>query len=117
MSFDLSQLCFSSASHGVVDHLVKLLHDKSDRVQVAAAVTLLAIGASHERVRHVPVRRALTQYSNTARDVSTSLVDPHCLATRRKWTQIACCILQEQYSPELYKPSPPGKTGAAARTC
>ena len=34
----------------VVDNLQKLLADKSERVQCSAAVTLLAIGASNERV-------------------------------------------------------------------
>ena len=43
-------MCSRSASHNVVDNLVRLLVDKSERVQVAAAVTLLAIGASVEKV-------------------------------------------------------------------
>ena len=46
----MKYLDIRSEGHVVVDNLVKLLTDKSERVQCSAAVTLLAIGAANERV-------------------------------------------------------------------
>lgn len=45
-----------STGHVVVESLQKLLYDKCDRVQVAAAVTSLAIGAATDRGKQVLLR-------------------------------------------------------------